>query len=181
MYPCFVPNETPIPKLVVVRFSNELQSVLLAMMHMVNTLFHLQDYLVMGKVGNVDLKMFGRLLSAQHSDASIKGYAANSVRGASSDEYRFVASFNQHSGRFSAASMGPAEAGLSYWDKVGRPEDKAGRQLSAFIDLKDLERNREEHAAKRQQQHFQRAAYEAWRQRAGDQTKKRKQGWLYED
>eukprot|EP00597_Dinobryon_sp_UTEXLB2267_P010218 CAMPEP_0170098666 /NCGR_PEP_ID=MMETSP0020_2-20130122/565_1 /TAXON_ID=98059 /ORGANISM="Dinobryon sp., Strain UTEXLB2267" /LENGTH=199 /DNA_ID=CAMNT_0010321147 /DNA_START=265 /DNA_END=864 /DNA_ORIENTATION=+ len=97
MYPCFVPNETPIPKLVVVRFSNELQSVLLAMMHMVNTLFHLQDYLVMGKVGNVDLKMFGRLLSAQHSDASIKGYAANSVRGASSDEYRFVASFNQHS------------------------------------------------------------------------------------
>jgi len=99
MYPCFVPNETPIPKLVVVRFSNELQSVLLAMMHMVNTLFHLQDYLVMGKVGNVDLKMFGRLLSAQHSDASIKGYAANSLfpsRGASSDEYRFVASFNQH-------------------------------------------------------------------------------------
>mmetsp|Transcript_20485 Transcript_20485/g.28200 ORF Transcript_20485/g.28200 Transcript_20485/m.28200 type:complete len:134 (-) Transcript_20485:52-453(-) len=129
----------------------------------------------------------GRLLSAQHSDASIKGYAVNSLfpsRGgssASSDEYRFVASFNQHSGRFSAASMGPAEAGLSYWDKVGRPEDKAGRQLSAFIDLKDLERNREEHAAKRQQQHFQRAAYEAWRQRAGDQTKKRKQGWLYED
>lgn len=124
--------------------------------------------------------------------SNVKGYAANSLfpsrsgSSVTSDEYRFMASFNQHSGRFSAASMGPEEHGLSYWDKVGRPEDKAGRQLSAFIDLKDLERNRQEHAAKRQQPQFQKSAYKAWKQRNEGidykmLAKKRKQGWLYED
>jgi hypothetical protein len=72
---------------------------------------------------------------------------------------------------------------------MGRQEDKAGRQLQAFIDLDELERNRQETArAKAQQTERDRAAnYEAWKRAkaAGGQGqdqggKKRKQQWLYE-
>ena len=69
---------------------------------------------------------------------------------------------------------------------MGRQEDKAGRQLQAFIDLNDLERNRQETARlKEKQTEKDRAAnYAAWKKAkaaAGqDQSKKRKQQWLYE-
>ena len=47
------------------------------------------------------------------------------------------ASFNSKAGHFIAADG-------TYWDKVGRPNDREGRQLSNFMDLSTLERNREE-------------------------------------
>lgn len=72
---------------------------------------------------------------------------------------------------------------------MGRQEDKAGRQLQAFIDLNDLERNRQETAARAKEQQTAKgraANYEAWKRAkaaAGqDQSgKKRKQQWLYEE
>lgn len=87
--------------------------------------------------------------------------------------------FSKASGRFSHAGS------QSYWQKMGREDDKAGRQLGVFMDLSTLEENREE--AKRMK--------EAARQRSGKRgdvdwttykekkqdTKKRKaQSWLYE-
>lgn len=32
--------------------------------------------------------------------------------------------------------------GQTYWEKMGRPNDREGRQLSVYFDLNDLERNR---------------------------------------
>ena len=53
--------------------------------------------------------------------------------------YKATASFTNDKGVFSTSGEG------SYWDKVNRPDDKAGRQMSAFFDISTLEQNREEY------------------------------------
>jgi hypothetical protein len=50
--------------------------------------------------------------------------------------YSVRASFNSTNGRFAAADG-------TYWDKVGLPNDREGRQLSRFMDLSGLQQNRE--------------------------------------
>lgn len=71
---------------------------------------------------------------------------------------------------------------------MGRPEDKAGRQLAAFVDLNDLDRNRQEHALQKERQSAadRAAAYAAWKRAKGAggsdaADRKRKHKWLYED
>jgi hypothetical protein len=92
-------------------------------------------------------------------------------------DYRSVAYFNSNNGRYTGNT--------NYWEKVGRPEDKAGRQLSAFIDLNELERNRAETKAKREE--FQRNLEKQgvnWKELKEEQKlKKRKnrEKWLLED
>ena len=126
--------------------------------------------------------------------------------GSSSEDYRCVATFNQRSGKFCMGTLGPQLDDLDYWKKVlfysltqyarflkwypllvqmGRQEDKAGRQLAAFIDLADLERNRQETARLKalQTERDKAANYEAWKKAKGvegGKAKKRKQSWLYE-
>ena len=53
--------------------------------------------------------------------------------------YKSTASFTNDKGVFSTSGEG------SYWDKMNRPDDKAGRQMSAFFDISTLEQNREEY------------------------------------
>ena len=53
--------------------------------------------------------------------------------------YKSTASFTNDKGVFSASGAS------SYWDKMNRPDDKAGRQMSAFFDISTLEQNREEY------------------------------------
>ena len=53
-------------------------------------------------------------------------------------DYSARASFNAQTGRFDSAD------GQSYWDSVGRPNDREGRMMSHYFDLSTLEQNRAE-------------------------------------
>lgn len=61
----------------------------------------------------------------------------------SAKSYQATASFNKANGRF--ANMGDD----TYWQRHGRQNDKAGRQIQAFIGMDELEKNREETKAKK--------------------------------
>ena len=61
----------------------------------------------------------------------------------SAKNYQATASFNKANGRF--ANMGDD----TYWQRHGRQNDKAGRQIQAFIGIDELEKNREETKAKK--------------------------------
>mmetsp|Transcript_15730 Transcript_15730/g.49234 ORF Transcript_15730/g.49234 Transcript_15730/m.49234 type:complete len:234 (-) Transcript_15730:197-898(-) len=55
-----------------------------------------------------------------------------------SSAYAATASFSAQSGQFTAAD------GSSYWDSIGRPNDREGRMMSHYFDLSTLEKNRQE-------------------------------------
>lgn len=57
----------------------------------------------------------------------------------------YAATFNSRTGSFSSAGTN------SYWESVGRPPDREGRQLSSFFNLTDLERNRAEAKMKKKE------------------------------
>lgn len=57
----------------------------------------------------------------------------------------YAATFNSRTGSFSSAGS------KTYWENVGRPTDREGRQLSAFFNLSDLEKNRAEAKMKKKE------------------------------
>jgi hypothetical protein len=61
-----------------------------------------------------------------------------------SDQYRSVATFKRSTGSFSLSGT------RTYWDSVGRPNDKEGRQMAAYFDMSQLDGNREEAVRKKQ-------------------------------
>jgi hypothetical protein len=75
--------------------------------------------------------------------------------------------------------------------QMGRPDDKAGRQLGVFMDLSELEQNREKYKAIKEQRQ---AVSAGGRKRSGEHTdwsklkgdkkaekKKKTNAWLQED
>lgn len=92
-------------------------------------------------------------------------------------KYTAVASFNRQKGSFSHSGA------MSYWEMKNRQDDKAGRQLEAFVDLKELERNREETKVLRANNPIKKSAKE-WakiNQEKKNQKKRKLNSWLYED
>ncbi len=66
----------------------------------------------------------------------------------------------------------------------GRQTDKAGRQLQAFIDLEELEKNREETRKMKESSANQKKNYTEWQKQNGgkkDDKKRKAAAWLYED
>eukprot|EP01039_Chlorochromonas_danica_P010287 gene10287-11384_t len=90
------------------------------------------------------------------------------------DPTAFRAFFNRNDGRFT---------GQDYWDSKGIPRDRSARQLSRYMDLNELEANREEARRRRQEVTQSRSAAEwAAHNAAKKQEKKRKrEAWLVED
>ncbi len=65
---------------------------------------------------------------------------------------------------------------------MGRPSDKASRQLAAFVDLEELERNRQETKAKKAELHAQTKNMNIdWKKVKEDKKKRKLQEWLKED
>ena len=93
--------------------------------------------------------------------------------GASYTDYSASASFNVNSGRFGFAGNG------SYWERMGRPDDREGRQMHNFFDLSTLEQNRKEAEQKKQK-----LKNVDWR-KYKEESKKRKrlvrERWLHDD
>lgn len=92
-----------------------------------------------------------------------------------SADYIVQATFNKQTGRFSHTGTD------SYFEHVGRAPDREGRQMSAFFDLSQLERNREE--AKKKKQELLSSSID-WRQYKEDKKKKRQKihnKWLYDE
>lgn len=87
-----------------------------------------------------------------------------------------VAYFSKATGKFSHAGSD------SYWKKIGREDDKAGRQLGIFMDLSTLEANREE--AKRMKEEAQRKRgnvdWVAYKEEKKNLKKRKHQSWVYE-
>jgi hypothetical protein len=93
----------------------------------------------------------------------------------SSSLYASTASFSLTNGAFSLVGT------ESYWDKVNRPNDREGRQMSAFFDLNDLDKNRQE--AKRKQEVLKKSGID-WRKYKEEKKamrKKKRNEWLLKD
>eukprot|EP01038_Epipyxis_sp_PR26KG_P008303 gene8303-11234_t len=90
------------------------------------------------------------------------------------DDYKFVASFNKKNGSFNMSGTG------SYWNQVGRPEDKQGRQLSAFIDLEELEKNRQEYKLMKETKIQNNIDWSKVKQDKIKDKKRKLNSWLYE-
>ena len=93
--------------------------------------------------------------------------------GASYADYSASASFNSNSGRFDYSGDG------SYWERMGRPDDREGRQMHNFFDISTLENNRKEAEEKKKQ-----LKNVDWRKYKEDRKKRKrlmKERWLHED
>jgi hypothetical protein len=95
----------------------------------------------------------------------------------SSSSYSVRANFTATNGSF--ASVG----GGSYWNKVGRPDDRAGRQMAHFFDVNELERNREEARDKkiRLMQQSCNVDWREYKESKQQEKKKRRSEWLRND
>ena len=90
--------------------------------------------------------------------------------------YDATATFGKDSGAFDHGS------GKSYWERQGRPGDKAGRQMSYYYDLDALDKNRKE--AQEKKKRLQEDKSIDWKAYAQKQKKKRflaRNQWLFED
>lgn len=96
----------------------------------------------------------GELLTTQHLQQQTPVYAnlfMNPYAGVlpqqptAYTDYTMKASFNSSTGRFAAADG-------TYWDKMGLPNDRDGRQLGRFMDLNTLQQNRDDVHATRVRQ-----------------------------
>ncbi|KAJ8604223.1 hypothetical protein CTAYLR_009777 [Chrysophaeum taylorii] len=72
--------------------------------------------------GFIDATVFGTTASTQNVE----------------DPYASTASFGVRTGQFTSGE------GATYWDTVGRPNDREGRMMSHYFDLSTLEQNRKE-------------------------------------
>jgi hypothetical protein len=93
--------------------------------------------------------IYGQLLSGttatvpgQASDVNAYQFGLGAVPQNNDSSYSVKASFNSTNGRFAAADG-------TYWDKMGLPNDREGRQLSRFMDLSTFSQNREDMKVKR--------------------------------
>ena len=72
-------------------------------------------------------------------DTNSSSFSTTATTNNTNISYKSTASFTNDKGVFSTSGAS------SYWDKMNRPDDKAGRQMSAFFDISTLEQNREEY------------------------------------
>jgi hypothetical protein len=90
--------------------------------------------------------------------------------------YESIGKFNILTGKFERTG------GDEYWNSTGVPLDRAGRQMSNFFNIEQLEENRAE--AKRMKQARQRSTSINWKKvNAEKKVKKQKARnlWLFED
>lgn len=93
----------------------------------------------------------------------------------SSSSYTMIASFATTNGSFASVGTG------SYWDKVGRPNDRAGRQMAVFFDVNELERNREEARDKKTRLQQSGIDWRVYKEQKQQEKKKRRSEWLRDD
>ncbi len=90
-------------------------------------------------------------------------------------EYSSIACFRSKNGSFSVANHS------SYWESVGRQTDKEGRQLSAFFDLNEFEKNRAEAKIKKEKFQNSNINWKEYKQKKQQQKKSKSYAWLHED
>ena len=88
-------------------------------------------------------------------------------------DYSASASFNANSGRFGFAGTG------SYWERMGRPEDREGRQMHTFFDINTLEQNRKE--AEEKKKKLKNVDWRAYKEERKKRKRLMKERWLHED
>jgi hypothetical protein len=94
---------------------------------------------------------------------------------AAAPDYTAVASFSSRNGAFSSGGTS------SYWDQVGRANDREGRQMSTYFDMTSFEKNRED--AKRKKEDLQNSGTD-WKKYKDDKKQKKQRltnKWLYEE
>jgi hypothetical protein len=103
--------------------------------------------------------------------------SSSSTTSSSSSSYSVRANFTATNGSFASVGDG------SYWDKVGRPDDRAGRQMAYFFDVSELERNREEAREKkiRLMQQSSNVDWREYKESKQQEKKKRRSEWLRND
>lgn len=91
-------------------------------------------------------------------------------------DYTTAAKFNRVTGRFDALG------GEEYFAKAGIPTDRAGRQMSAFFNMTEFEKNREEYKRKKLQlQTTKSIDWKKYNAQKKAQKRKRQNQWLFED
>lgn len=87
----------------------------------------------------------------------------------------FKATFNKKTGAFSTASES------SYWETVGRPTDREGRQMSAFFDLNQLDENRQQALEKKEKLAKAKIDWRAYKEEKKAVKSSRSKEWLLKD
>lgn len=90
-------------------------------------------------------------------------------------ESKFEATFNKKSGVFASSTND------SYWDKVGRSSDRAGRQLSSYFDVSQLDKNREEATIKRRKLQLSNIDWTEFKREKKLEKEKKRNLWLLND
>lgn len=107
--------------------------------------------------------------------ATAVGSSSSTAMPTASSQYAVRASFAASNGSFALPGEG------TYWDKVGRPSDRAGRQMAAFFDVSDLERNREEAREKKARLQQSGVDWREYKEAKLQEKKKRRSEWLRDD
>jgi WW domain len=87
----------------------------------------------------------------------------------------FKATFNRKTGAFGTASD------LSYWETVGRPTDREGRQMSAFFDISSLDSNRQQAASIKEKLANSNIDWRAYRDKKKSDKHSKNKEWLLKD
>lgn len=86
-----------------------------------------------------------------------------------------MAFFNQQDGRFGGL-------GANHWEQKGLPSDRGLRQLAKYVDLTDLERNREEAKIKKAQlQNMKGIDWRKYKEEKKEFKKRKRLAWMLED
>lgn len=87
----------------------------------------------------------------------------------------FKATFNRKTGAFGTASD------ASYWETVGRPTDREGRQMSAFFDINSLDSNRQQAATVKEKLANSNIDWRAYRDKKKSDKHIKNKEWLLKD
>jgi hypothetical protein len=110
-----------------------------------------------------------------HSVSTAAASSSAATNSSAASDVVFRGYFNAQNGRFTGSS--------SYWEQQGVPQDRSARQLAAFLDVKELDRNREE-AKQIRQQVAKSKNSEQWKtynEQKKLEKKRKREAWLHED
>lgn len=100
---------------------------------------------------------------------------AASRRTVSGVSYASTAKFNRVTGKFEPVG------GDEYWERRGVASDRAGRQMSHFFDMTDLEKNRADAKVLREKLKRQNIDWKKVTAEKKAKKQKQKNEWLYQD
>lgn len=90
----------------------------------------------------------------------------------SDNSYATSATFRQSGGSFSGTG--------DYWEKMGRPSDKAGRQMAAFFDINQLEENRKQAKLMKEERKHMNVDWKKVKEEKKKKKNKITNAWLFE-